>query len=115
MAKDKDGRPILAADDWKTGKDRKEEASEAGRGKIIRIVLALGLLLIAGWIFITANMTDEVNVATIWLIVVAILILGWSSNGSRGGSGSSGGGCGSSSGGGGDGGCGGGCGGCGGG
>ena len=51
MAKDTDGRPILAADDWKTGKDRKEEASEAGRGKIFRIVLGLGLLVIAGWIY----------------------------------------------------------------
>ena len=61
MAKDKDGRPILAADDWKTGKDRKEEASAVGRGKIIRIFLALGLLVIAGWIFTTANMTDEVG------------------------------------------------------
>ena len=50
MAKDKDGRPILTADDWKTGKDRKKEPPVRGDaspeistwGKIWRTVLFLG-------------------------------------------------------------------------
>ena len=46
MAKDKDGRPILTADDWKTGKDHKKEhlkhVAELERKRAWGTVLLLG-------------------------------------------------------------------------
>ena len=50
MAKDNDGRPILTADDWKTGKDRNKEhlkhVAELERKRAWGTVLFLGLLVV---------------------------------------------------------------------
>ena len=45
MQKDKDGRPILTADDWKTGKNwRKEEEKEHKTAIAILVVLVVVLI-----------------------------------------------------------------------
>jgi len=52
MAKDKDGRPILTASDWKTGEDRKKESPAVTIwGAIWRALLPLGLIAIVGLIY----------------------------------------------------------------
>ncbi len=60
MAKDKDGRPILTASDWKTGEDRKKESPAVTIwGAIWRALLPLGLIAIVGLALIYGIQTQE--------------------------------------------------------
>tara|TARA_B110000014_G_C19504761_1_gene272324 strand:+ start:14 stop:484 length:471 start_codon:yes stop_codon:yes gene_type:complete len=68
MAKDKDGRPILTASDWKTGENRKSKTGEDRKkespavtiwGAIWRALLPLGLIAIVGLALIYWIPTQE--------------------------------------------------------
>ena len=68
MAKDKDGRPILTASDWKTGEDRKSKTGEDRKkespavtiwGAIWRALLSLALIAIVGLALIYWIPTQE--------------------------------------------------------
>ena len=51
MQKDKDGRPILTADDWKTGKNwKKEEAEEKEKEKEHKTAIALLVVVLIGFL-----------------------------------------------------------------
>ena len=69
MAMDKDGRPILTADDWKTGKDRNKEhlkhVAELERKRAWGTVLLLGSSVVAvyflGWSILIDRGPDVPN------------------------------------------------------
>ena len=88
MAKDKDGRPILTASDWKTGADRKKESPAVTIwGAIWRALLPLGLIAIVGLALIywiptqeegeSMSFTEGVQIFGPILGIIGLLLFGY--------------------------------------
>ena len=96
MAKDKDGRPILTASDWKTGEDRKSKTGEDRKkespavtiwGAIWRALLLLGLIAIVGLALIywiptqeegeSMSFTEGVQIFGPILGIIGLLLFGY--------------------------------------
>ena len=88
MAKDKDGRPILTASDWKTGEDRKKESPAVTIwGAIWRALLPLGLIAIVGLALIywiptqeegeSMSFTEGVQIFGPILGIIGLLLFGY--------------------------------------